>query len=78
MLDVNEISKRSCLIILVKITDVLTLGSKVAPGFCHYHLSMQAFADLSDAEQSSVIRPYGCILFPQPQKLSKSILYQLL
>ena len=64
MLAAPKISKCPCLTIVMKITDILTLGSEVAPGFCHYLLSVQAFAEFYETEQSSVISLYRYIHFP--------------
>lgn len=58
MLAAHNISKCPCLTISMKVTKF-----EVASSFCHYHLSMQAFAKLFDAEQSLVISCYGYILF---------------
>lgn len=57
---------------LMKIINILTLGLKRAPVFCHYQLSLQAFAKLSDAEQELVISFCGYIPFSQSQNFSRS------
>lgn len=64
MLAAHKISKCPCSTIVTKITDILTLVSEVAPGFCHYLLSVQTFTELSEAEQSSVISLYRYIHLP--------------
>lgn len=64
MLAAYEISKCPYLTIVMKITAILTLGSEVTTWLCHYFLCMQAFTELSDAEQSSVISLYRCIHSP--------------
>lgn len=46
----------------MKITYVLKVGSEGAPGFSHYHLCMQVFAELS-TENHQLLVPTDALIF---------------